>query len=465
MSMRFNSTAVVPRHACAIVWLRRDLRLRDNVAFSVAAQAAERVCPAFVLDADLLASGRMGAPLVQSFFSAIGALRAELRERSGDLALLEGDIVRELTGLAARVGATLICFNRDYEPDAIARDERVSRGLEAAGLEVRSSLDHVCFGADEIVSQTGSPYKVFTPYARRWLDGYRIAPRLPVPSLELLDGRLVAAELIGPTREVPRPEEYGFVSSPDYPSASEAIAGRLLDRFSARGGAIESYAARRDLPAVDGTSHLSPQLRAGTIGIRTCFARAFAARESQAWANELIWREFYQMILARFPHVATGPFQEAARGVPWRDDDAGFAAWCEGRTGFPIVDAAMRQLNRYGWMHNRLRMIVASFLTKDLLISWQRGERYFEQHLADADLAQNNGGWQWAASTGTDAVPYFRVFNPTTQGERFDPDGTFVRAMIPELGTPAYPGPIVDHAAARVRAIAAFASAVGKNAS
>ena len=463
--MRFNSTPVVPRHACTIVWLRRDLRLRDNVALAAAAESSERVCLAFVLDPELLASERMGAPLVSTFFSAIGALRAELRERSSDLALLEGDFVRALTGLAARAGATAVCFNRDYEPEAIARDERVTRELQAAGLEVRSFLDHVCFGADEIVSQTGSAYRVFAPYARRWVDSYRIAPRLPVPSLELLKGRLLEVDRIGPTREVPAPEEYGFASSPDHPRASETIAQRLLERFTARGGAVESYASRRDLPALDGTSHLSPQLRAGTIGIRTCFARAFAARESQAWANELIWREFYQMILARFPHVATGPFQEAARGVPWRDDDAGFAAWCEGRTGFPIVDAAMRQLNRYGWMHNRLRMIVASFLTKDLLISWQRGERYFEQHLADADLAQNNGGWQWAASTGTDAVPYFRVFNPTTQGERFDPDGTFVRAMIPELGTPAYPGPIVDHAAARVRAIAAFASAVGKNAS
>ncbi|HEY8322650.1 MAG TPA: deoxyribodipyrimidine photo-lyase [Candidatus Baltobacteraceae bacterium] len=462
--MRFNSTPDVPRHARTIVWLRRDLRLRDNVALAAAAESSERVCVAFVLDPELLGSERMGAPLVQTFFSALGALRAELRERASDLALLEGDPAERLIALAARVGATAVCFNRDYEPEAIARDERVTRALEAAGLDVRSYLDHVCFEASEIVAQSGAPYTVFTPFARRWRDRYRVAPPLPVPSLELLAGKLLARERIGATRDVPEPEGYGFASSPDYPSASEAIAARLLDRFTEPGGGIEVYAARRDLPALDGTSHLSPQLRAGTIGIRTCFARAFAAREAQTWTTELIWREFYQTILVRFPHVATGPFQEAARGIAWRDDDAGFAAWCEGRTGFPIVDAAMRQLDRYGWMHNRLRMIVASFLTKDLLISWQRGERYFERHLADADLAQNNGGWQWAASTGTDAVPYFRIFNPTTQGERFDPDGAFARAMIPELGTPAYPAPIVDHAAARTRAIATFAAAVGKGA-
>jgi len=462
--MRFNSTAVVPRHARALVWSRRDLRLRDNVALAAAAESAGSVCVGFVLDPDLLASERMGAPLVQTFFSALGALRGELRERASDLALLEGDAAAELIALAARVGATAVYFNRDYEPDAIARDERVTHALEAAGLEVRSFLDHVCFGADQVVAQNGAPYKVFTPFARRWRDRYRVAPPLPVPSLELLDGRLLARELIGATRDVPAPEAYGFTSSRDYPDASEAIAARLLERFTARGGAVETYATARDLPALDATSHLSPQLRAGTIGIRTCFTRAFAAREASTWTTELIWREFYQTILARFPHVATGPFQAAARDIAWRDDDAGFAAWCEGRTGFPIVDAAMRQLNRYGWMHNRLRMIAASFLTKDLLISWQRGERYFERHLADADLAQNNGGWQWAASTGTDAVPYFRIFNATTQGERFDPDGAFVRAMIPELGTPAYPAPIVDHAAARARAIATFGAVVGKGA-
>ncbi len=476
--------------------MRRDLRLRDNVALAEAARASDEVALAFVLDPALLRSERMGAPLVQAFFSALAALRAEVRERGSDLVLLEGDFAEQLTAFARRIGAGAIFYNEDYDPEARLRDKRVRAALEAVGIAVHASLDHVYFGADEVRTESGAPYKVFTPYKRHWLDQHALAPRLPVQSNRASAQKLLASAEIGATREVPTPEAYGHASSTAFPMCGEAEARARLDRFLALGGASDGYAVQRDIPALEGTSRLSPDLRAGTIGIRTCVARARAAMEGASsqrrasldvWITELVWRDFYQQILRNFPHVARAPFVAETAAIPWRDDEAAFAAWCEARTGYPIVDAAMRQLNTTGWMHNRLRMIVASFLTKDLLLNWQWGERYFERHLADADLAQNNGGWQWAASTGTDAAPYFRIFNPVLQGQRFDPEGTFVRAMLPALrSVPTkyvhapwqmpplvqreagcivgedYPAPIVDRAETKARVLAAFSAALGR---
>lgn len=445
-----------------------------------------------MLDPVLLRGPRVGGPIVQLFFDALGALRDDLRSAGSDLALLEGDPAVELAALAERTGARAVLFNLDYEPDAVARDARVTTGLEARGLEVRSYTDHVYFGADEVLTANGGAYTVYTPYRRRWTARFTSAPNPPLASRRALRGKLLDPETIGATRAVPRPEDYGHASSAAYPRAGERHARELLAAFVRDG--IAAYAERRNVPALDGTSHLSPQLRAGTLGIRTVVHAAVrtragaepgAASGADAWLGELIWRDFYQQLLAHQPRVATEPFVEAARGIAYAGDPAGFAAWCEGRTGYPIVDAAMVQLNTTGWMHNRLRMIVASFLTKHLLIDYRHGERYFEQHLADADLAANNGGWQWAGSTGTDAAPYFRVFNPTLQGTTFDPEGAFVRAMLPALASvPAryvhapwtippllqaelgctigvdYPGPIVDHALARARAIAVYGAAL-----
>jgi deoxyribodipyrimidine photo-lyase len=467
MNFAFHSTRGVPRKR-AIVWLRRDLRLDDNVALAAALREAGDVCIAFNIDPALLASERTGAPIVQAFFTALAALRAELRERGSDLALLQGDFSEQLGGLARRIGADAVYFNDDYEPSALRRDEAVCAALEAAGIAVSRHLDHVYFGADEILTEARTPYKVFTPYFRRWYDRHRAAPHAAVPSARALDGRLLPRDQVGATRDVPEPSEFGFSGSPLFAVLSEAGARERLSAFLR--GAMERYAADRDVPALDGTSGLSPHLRAGTIGIRTCVAHARDA----TWLKELAWRDFYQMILRHFPYVADGPFVAAAANVEWSNDRAAFDAWCEGRTGYPIVDAAMRQLNCTGWMHNRLRMIVASFLSKDLLVDWRWGERYFERHLSDADLAQNNGGWQWAASTGTDAAPYFRIFNPVSQGKKFDPDGAFVRRWLPDLaGVPdrfvhepwkfelaGYPPPIVDRAASRERALRAYAAAL-----
>jgi deoxyribodipyrimidine photo-lyase len=481
----------VEQHRRAIVWLRRDLRLADNVALFEAARSSRSICVAFVVDPVLLASDRMGAPLVAVFFGALGALRDELRAQGSDLALLTGDPLTELRKFARRLEADALFFNDDYEPNAIQRDDAVARTFERDGIVVGRYLDHVYFGADEVVSATGSPYKVFTPYRRAWLERRTADPRPPVPSESALRGKLLPNADIGVTAAAPQPEAFGFSGSAAYPRLSERTAAERLREFLAGGGAVERYKTDRDLPAIDGTSRLSPHLRAGAIGIRTCVEAAFERRATadspasasvDTWIGELIWRDFYQVILKRFPAVATGPFLASGQTIRWRDDPQGFEAWTRGATGYPIVDAGMRQLNETGWMHNRLRMIVASFLSKHLLIDWRRGERYFERRLIDADLAQNNGGWQWAASTGTDAVPYFRIFNPTLQGRRFDPNGAFIRRMVPELAKvpdafvhepsmmppllqrevgvtigESYPTPIVDHRSARLRALEAYA--------
>jgi deoxyribodipyrimidine photo-lyase len=488
-------------HPVSLVWLRRDLRLDDHAALFAAAAASERVAPAFVLDPPLLRGPRVGPPIVQFFFDSLRALRDRLRAAGSDLALLEGDFGAELAGLARRVGASVVFYDEDYDPAARARDERVTRTLRDAGLEVHAFTDHVYFGAHDVLQDSGKSYGVYTPYRKKWNARFAAQPNPPLRSAGAARGKLLARDAIGATREVPRPEDYGHASSDAYPAGGSAEAERLLAAFLADGAA--HYADARNAPALDATSHLSPHLRAGTIGIRTLVHAAAKLRDDAAakrggrathaasnvetWLGELVWRDFYQQLLVHHPRVAHEPYVEAAKDIAYTDEPAAYRAWCEGRTGYPIVDAAMAQLNATGWMHNRLRMIVASFLTKHLLTDYHEGERYFEQHLADADLAANNGGWQWSASTGTDAAPYFRVFNPTLQGKTFDPDGDFVRAHIPALAkVPAkyvhepwtippllqaewqceigrdYPAPIVDHAFARQRALDAYGSVLAR---
>ena len=478
-------------YTCSIVWLRRDLRIADHAAIDAAARRSERVVLAFVLDPALLRGPRVGAPIVQFFFDSLRVLREHLRQAGSDLALLEGDFGEELATLAAHTGAQALFYNADYDPEMRARDDRVVARLREHKLDVHAYVDHVYAAADEVMQQSGKPYTVYTPYRKRWQATFEARPRAPFDSQISVGGKLLAAGAIGPTHAVPAPERYGHRSSDGYPAGGLVEAQRLLETFIASD--VDAYLDRRNMPALAGTSGLSPHLRAGTIGIRACVAAALAARERRAataganidgWIGELIWRDFYQSLLVHFARVAHEPFLEAGKSIVYRHDEAAYAAWCNGTTGYPIVDAAMTQLNATGWMHNRLRMIVASFLTKHLLVDYHDGERYFEQHLADADLAANNGGWQWSASIGTDAAPYFRVFNPTLQAKTYDPDGAFVRAMIPalarvpnafvhepwtmpplvaaaagvEIGRD-YPQPIVEHAAARQRALDVYGAA------
>ena len=485
-------TTTSANYLTSIVWLRRDLRLADHAALDHAARHSERLVCAFVLDPDLLRGPRVGAPIVQFFFDSLRVLRGELQSDGSDLALLEGDFAEQLIQLAKRVDARAVFYNVDYDPEMRARDERIVAVLRENKLDVHGFVDHVYAAADEIVQQSGKPYTVYTPYRKRWQALTDADPRAPYASRKAARGKFLTAGAIGTTRDIPAPEDFGHTSSGRFPAGGCVEAERLLDAFVAADAG--AYLDRRNIPAVRGTSHLSPHLRAGTIGIRACIDAARAAQANQpkavaanidGWIGELVWRDFYQALLVHFPHVAHEPFLEAGKSVRYVHDEAGYAAWCGGRTGYPIVDAAMIALNTTGWMHNRLRMIVASFLTKHLLIDYREGERYFEQHLADADLGANNGGWQWSASIGTDAAPYFRVFNPTLQGKTFDPRGAFVRAMIPalakvpdayvhepwampplvaasagiELGVD-YPEPIVDHQSARKRALDVYASAL-----
>ncbi len=477
----------------SIVWLRRDLRLHDNVALARAAAVSDEVVCAFVLDPELLRGPRVGAPIVGFFFSALAGLRASLREHGSDLALLEGDFAEELAALAKRVDAQAVFANEDYDPSAIARDAAVTKALGARGIAVQFSTDHVYMGADDVVQESGKIYTVFTPYRKRWTATHEREPRGPIATRTAI-GKLASRATIGATRDVPEPAKYGHTMLPTYPLGDEATAKKALTAFIK--AKIDTYGEHRNDPALDGTSHLSPHLRAGTISIRTCVAAAFDARangdetqrkNADVWIAELAWRDFYQQLLKHVPRVADEPFLASGKKIAYIANDAEYAAWEEGRTGYPIVDAAMRQIATYGWMHNRLRMIVASFLTKHQLHDYREGERYFERQLADADLAANNGGWQWSASTGVDPQPYFRVFSPMLQGQNYDPEGTFVKAMLPalaklppkyvhapwtlppvlaadlgfELGRD-YPEPIVDHAVARARALDTYGKALAR---
>jgi len=453
-----------------IHWFRSDLRLHDNTALALAVSKASELVPLFILDQRLLA--RAGAPRVAFLLDGLRQLDAQLRRRGNALIVRRGDPTAEISRLVLETKAELVTFNRDYSPYAVRRDAGVARAVRRAGATVTDCKDRVVFEGNELRTSTGGAYVVYTPYRRRWLDQLRQVDLDTVKPLRLPPA-------------APGVSSDTIPASPDgiagLPSAGEDPARRRLKVFLDR--AARSYDRQRDFVAADGTSRLSPCLRFGTISVRECLRQALARKRGDRaaasgvgkWIDQLVWRDFYTAIMAEHPHVLTGAFHRAYDRVVWNDDTAAFGAWREGRTGYPFVDAGMRQLVQTGWMHNRARMVVASFLVKDLLINWQRGEAFFMQHLVDGDPANNNGGWQWCASTGTDAQPYFRIFNPVTQGERFDPKGEYVRRYVPELRTVAdrfvhrpwaapsppraYPPPIVDHAERRTLAVARFEAA------
>ncbi len=474
----------------SIWWIRRDLRLEDNPALEAALAAAQargangNVLPVFVLDPTLLNSGRAGAKRIAFLFAGLRALDAALRLRGSRLILRSGKPVDALSRLCHETGALSIFAERDYSAYAKARDAAVVAELSLTlvdGLTVRPP--------GEVHKSNGTPYTVFTPFSKAWKAAGALheGQVLPAP-MHLRGPDNIASEELPATPEHPN----GATFMP-----GEVEAKRRLAQFvDVESGSIYDYANTRNRPDLDGTSQLSPYLRFGMLSPRVAVLAAMsaiehapnreAARSAEAWLNELVWREFYFNVLHEFPYVRNSPMRPAYANVGWLEDAEGFAAWCDGRTGYPIVDAAMRQLKAEGWIHNRLRMIVASFLVKDLLIDRRLGEQWFMQHLIDGDVAANNGGWQWVAGVGADAAPYFRIFNPVLQGIKFDPEGTYVRRRLPELAqVPAssihqpwtmgsagrlaarvrtgvdYPAPIVDHAFARTRALAAFAAVRG----
>ncbi|MFB6142384.1 MAG: deoxyribodipyrimidine photo-lyase [Halorientalis sp.] len=463
-------------------WHRRDLRGPDNRGLRAAADASEGpVVPVFVLDEGVLEHA--GPPRVAFMLDALESLRAWYRERGSDLVLARGDPREVLPSLAAEHGADGVTWCADYSGLARERDAAVGETLEDAGLATEQVHDALLHEPGSIRTSDGDPYSVFTYFGRKWHDRPKpdpVDPPAPDALADVSDGS-----------PVPTLPDLGFdAPEADVPAAGTDVARELLAEFCA--GPIYEYAERRDYPAEACTSRLSPHLKWGTVGIRAVYAatedtRADAPDEDAAesvreFQEQLAWREFYAQVLRYNPAVVTENYQSFAQTVDWREDPEGLQAWKDGETGYPLVDAGMRQLRAEAHVHNRVRMVVASFLTKDLLVDWRRGYEWFREKLADHDTANDTGGWQWAASTGTDAQPYFRVFNPTTQCERYDPDAEYVREYVPELrgvdpatvhdwpdlsaaereqAAPEYPAPIVDHAERREAAIAMFERARG----
>ncbi|MDQ6680579.1 MAG: DNA photolyase family protein [Pseudomonadota bacterium] len=489
--------------ATALVWFRRDLRADDHAALYHALKAARQVWCVFVFDDDILAPLPRADRRVEFIRESVVELSASLEAlaarhgtRAARLIVTQGAGTAELVRIADALHVQAVYANHDDEPDALERDAKVRGALADMGIALHTSKDHVVFERNEVLSASGTPYGVYTPYMNAWLK--RLDPfflqAYPVeryaeslaPLPPAFDGR------------IPALKELGFEATnlqvlpvPTGSSGAHALLADFLQR-------IDHYDAARNFPAIKGPSYLSVHLRFGTISIRELARRAVerieavpkpAGRGAEVWLSELIWRDFYQQVLHHRPDVVTQSYKPAYDKVRFEHGkaaDALFAAWCEGRTGYPLIDAAMAQINQTGWMHNRLRMVSASFLVKDLGIDWRRGERFFAEKLIDYDLAANNGGWQWAASTGTDAQPWFRIFNPITQSEKFDAGGRFIRRYLPQLAGLAddvihapwlarpldlasanielgrdYPLPIVDHDEARKRTLARYAVVKG----
>lgn len=429
----------------SLVWFRRDLRSFDHAALHHALKQSRVVFCTFVFDKTILDPLPRADRRVEFILACVAELDAELRRLGGHLIVRHACADEEIPRLARELGVDAVFTNHDYEPAALVRDAKVENALKVEGRQWMSFKDQVVFEKNEILSQAGTPFSVFTPYKNAWLK--RLAAtddgcRLQYPVTDYCS-RLAPPGVTGPSGALPSLGELGFdetdlsrVHLPTGMTGGQA----LFDDFSNR---IAQYDATRDFPAVKGPSYLSVHLRFGTVSIRGLVRFALDVIRSgnqgngaATWLSELIWRDFYFMILHHHPRVVTQAFKPEYDKIQWEQGEPAqhlFAAWCNGKTGYPLVDAAMHQLNQTGYMHNRLRMVTASFLVKDLGIDWRWGERYFATRLNDYDLAANNGGWQWAASSGCDAQPYFRIFNPVTQSEKFDPEGKFIRRYLPQL--------------------------------
>ena len=431
-----------------LFWFRRDLRLSDNAGLFRALELGIPVQPVFIFDRSILdrLEDRSDAR-VQFIHGEVERLRDELQALGANLWCVYGipeDVHRqwivdhpEIQGVFA---------NRDYEPYARERDARIAACYQEGGRWFKGAKDHVIFEKSEVVKPDGTPYTVFTPYSRRWRAALEANGISSYPSEGLLAQGVLKSE---PQNQVPSLESMGFVPS------SIAMPPKTWSHVT-----LVQYAQRRDIPSDEqGTTRLGLHLRFGTISVRALLRAGQEA--SETFVNELIWRDFYQMVLYHFPESPIRAIKPAYDRIEWETSEEHFAAWCEGRTGYPMVDAGMRQLNATGYMHNRVRMVVASFLTKHLLLDWRWGEAYFAQKLLDYDQASNVGGWQWASGSGTDAAPYFRIFNPQSQLEKFDRKLEYVHKWVPEYGTEAYPSPIVDHAWARQRCLERYKSGLG----
>ncbi|MEQ9404910.1 MAG: deoxyribodipyrimidine photo-lyase [Cyclobacteriaceae bacterium] len=419
----------------SIHWFRRDLRIEDNAALYHALKGPDPVQCVFIFDTEILTKLQEKKDArVEFIHQEISRLNSELKQRGSSLDVRIGKPLDVWKQLTKDYDASHVYANRDYEPYARERDKAISQFLESKGIPFTTKKDQVIFEKDEVLKKDGTPYTVYTPYSRIWKEKLNDFYLKAYPS-----GKINNWNPTEP-KAIPSLKEIGF-----HPVGIEFPDRNIPEPI------VKDYHHSRDIPAQRGTTRLSLHLRFGTISIRhlTRSTKDLNAK----YLNELIWRDFYQAILWHFPHVMDNNFSRKYDRIEWRNNEEEFNRWCMGMTGYPIVDAGMRELNSTGFMHNRVRMIVASFLTKHLLIDWRWGEAYFAEKLLDFDLASNNGGWQWAAGTGVDAAPYFRIFNPYSQTNRFDPKLEYIKKWIPELNSHDYPDPIVDHKLARQRAL------------
>jgi deoxyribodipyrimidine photo-lyase len=424
-----------------VFWFRRDLRLEDNTGLSHALSGGLPVLPLFIFDTEIISELPSDDPRITFIHETLRSIDAWLRSSGSSLLVLRGDPKRIWEELVSRYQVNAVYTNRDYEPYAISRDAQIESFLNEHDIKFYSYRDQVIFEGRDVLKSDGEPYTVFTPYRNAWrkkLTEERLKMSIPGNP----NGRFIEQSAGFPSLEsLPRKGmEPGFRES--------SIRVKPFDT-----GVIGEYHKYRDYPAADRTSYLGPHLRFGTVSIRKIVK---AAMENEVFLGELIWREFFMQILFNFPHVVNGNFRSKYDNIAWRNNEEEFKRWCDGETGYPIVDAGMKQLNQTGFMHNRVRMITAAFLCKHLLIDWRWGEAYFATKLLDYELASNNGNWQWSAGTGCDAAPYFRVFNPALQQRKFDPDSHYLDKWVPERNTSHYPKPVVSHELARERAISTY---------
>ena len=431
----------------ALFWHRRDLRINDNKGLFEALKQNEIVHPIFIFDKSILDKLPNNDQRILFIYQEIESLKKSYQNLGSDLWVYYGEPSEIIPKIAQELNCSSVYFNNDYEPYALQRDQEIQVSLNNIKIEFIGNKDHVIFEKNEVLKDDGKPYTIFTPYSRKWKANLK-EEDLREYSIEKYSGNLVQKQQ---GEALITLEEMGFESKVlhDFP-----------DRI-AKNEILKNYHLSRNFPAVKGTSKLSLHLRFGTISIRKL---ALIARDqNETYLNELIWRDFYQMIIFHFPKSAENSFKAQYDKIIWEKNEVHFDAWCTGKTGYPIVDAGMRELNATGFMHNRVRMVVASFLTKHLLLDWRLGAAYFAEKLLDFELASNTGGWQWAAGCGCDAAPYFRVFNPQAQQEKFDKSFEYIKKWVPEYGTSSYPEPIIEHKFARERILQRFKSALNES--
>ena len=430
-----------PKPEISIFWFRRDLRLDDNVGLFQALNSGVSVIPIFIFDDAILESLPKDDARVSFIYESLFKINEKINEIGSSILIKKGKTENIWKYLISEFNIKEVFFNKDYEPYAIQRDKEIKQFLEANQIDVHSYKDQVVFEELEITKSDGLPYTIYTPYKNKWMENLKLQSKLNEYDTQNYFSNFHKFNFDFPT-----------ISEIEFEKSNVKVTPHNLKQ-------IQNYHETRDFPALDSTSYLSPHLRFGTVSIRKLVN--WAVKKNQMFLNELIWREFFMQILYSFPKVVTHNFKSAYDGIEWRNDEKEFELWCQGKTGYPMVDAGMRQLNQTGYMHNRVRMVVASFLCKHLLIDWRWGEAYFAQKLLDFDLSANVGNWQWAAGTGCDAAPYFRVFNPQIQLEKFDKNGIYIRQWIPEFDL-GYAEPMVDHAFARDRAIATYKAGILK---